>query len=350
MERLNNVSLLRLVAMLMIFVHHIRNGYLGDFYQASAWFPFYVGVGIFLFISGFLYANKSVAKGKGFYFKQFIKILVPYYVFMILLALVYLIVDPTVLTTTEILKATFILYNFFGGFCSVGHFWFIPFILICYLFIPLLQKLYDKQLTKKQTIWTKLLIWTLIIVECCASFFLNNRPTFICFFAGYHLGRKFLETKQVINSKRSIIVTSILFFASVTIYAVTAFGSGVLFDVWNNYFWHDFCGFVAENCTGLMAITFSLLFIKIFEFLNKKSEGYVLKWSDKYSYCFYITHQIFLIKALSTWTWTPYIWLDIILAFVCTIASAMVLEWIQKPIANALISLRKKPEIKETHS
>ena len=64
-EKYFNISLLRTMATIIIVVFHILlKTSPGD---GRTYFPFYIGVPVFLFVSGFLYARKPITDIKQFY-------------------------------------------------------------------------------------------------------------------------------------------------------------------------------------------------------------------------------------------------------------------------------------------
>ena len=80
-----SISILRVVGMFSIVFCHFFS-WLG-FSFLSQFLNF--GVYLFLFISGFLYANKNIAEPRKWFLTRLKKILVPYYIFAIPIALLY---------------------------------------------------------------------------------------------------------------------------------------------------------------------------------------------------------------------------------------------------------------------
>lgn len=69
-----SISVARLVATICIILCHMQ-----QYYGSELCWWFNVGVQMFLFISGYLYANKKIVDSELFFIKNLIKILIPYY-------------------------------------------------------------------------------------------------------------------------------------------------------------------------------------------------------------------------------------------------------------------------------
>ena len=64
-EKSFNISLLRTLSTIIIVVFHVTFALSPG--EGKTYFPLYIGVPVFLFISGFLYANKKIDSVKKFY-------------------------------------------------------------------------------------------------------------------------------------------------------------------------------------------------------------------------------------------------------------------------------------------
>lgn len=126
------ISFLRFGAMCSIVLCHLLQFY-GN---ALAWW-FNVGVQIFLIISGFLYGRKEEIKAVSFIAKEFKKILLNYYVYLIVLLPFYVLVFHNPFSIKAFLK----LLLGVGDVPGLGHLWFVSTILFCYLITPALSKI-----------------------------------------------------------------------------------------------------------------------------------------------------------------------------------------------------------------
>ena len=133
-KKFNNISLLRVIAILAIFSFHLLQPLSTT--QGRQYFPMAFGVEIFLFISGFLYAFKEIVSYKEFFKKNFIKILWPTFLFILICLATGGVFS--LLTKTDFVQ--FFHYTSVTGelLYNHGHLWYIVAILLCYLSLPVL--------------------------------------------------------------------------------------------------------------------------------------------------------------------------------------------------------------------
>ena len=150
------VNIIRICGALLIFLCHACNesgtalgGILGQVFN--------IGVPIFFVLSGYLHSMKSIPNSVGtWYWKKAIRIMVPLYIFLSILAIIYLVTGHKInliVWLQTIIPICGITQNYISG---CGHLWFITHLLICYAITPLLQKY--KSLTKKQIVLA-IVIW-----------------------------------------------------------------------------------------------------------------------------------------------------------------------------------------------
>lgn len=301
MEKLNNISLLRLVAVILIFTSHILLFVISSDIS-DKFFPFYFGVNIFLFISAFLYSNKNIDSAKTFYKKQFLKILVPPLIFVLFVFAVELIVCPQAFASIDA-------YN------PIANLWYIGAIFVCYLIIPVLSSL-------KNGNYKKLKIFALIMVlilEFVLTIFLRLQFAILTFVISYFIAGKMKTSKK---SKVLPIIMGVVFLLATGLYF---------------YFGY----FVGANLTGIlfmlveslkhflclvMGIFFSIFFLWAFEFLNKADAGKFFYYTDKYSFCFYIVQQSLMVGIFSVLNLTDIKLLNVFFVFLFSIIFSVVLQ------------------------
>lgn len=96
------ISLIRMLAMLSIIACHFCQYYNNEW----AWW-LNIGVQVFFILSGYLYGNKDIADSIGWIKRQFIKILVPYYIFLIPTIIAYLFIAPESLGISTVIGSLF---------------------------------------------------------------------------------------------------------------------------------------------------------------------------------------------------------------------------------------------------
>ena len=146
-KRKKTISKIKMVSMLMIISCHILQG-LGN--KWAFWVN--VGVQVFLFISGFLYGNKEINNVKEFYIQRLKKILFPYSVLFLIALIISAVILKRHYPTAFIISGFLGFTSFKGRMQLISHTWFISYILLCYLLVPLLYKIFDTDNYKKNTI------------------------------------------------------------------------------------------------------------------------------------------------------------------------------------------------------
>ena len=152
----HTVSFIRLLSMLMIISCHIF-----QYYDHVLAYVLNVGVQVFLVMSGYLYGTKEIDSVKSFYIKQFKKILVPYYVFLIFAICLYYFSAPQYLDYKKVVLSFLTVGNLDG----LGHLWFIKYILLCYLLVPILVRIRDRINTLELKYFAYVCVLTMIVVE-----------------------------------------------------------------------------------------------------------------------------------------------------------------------------------------
>lgn len=158
MKKDYTISALRIFSMTFIVLCHIVNFYpfIPGYQHLSE--VFNVGVQVFLLISGFLYGNKTVGNYKKWYFGRIKKLVVP----VSLVAAVDIIILYCMGHKTDVVTIFAYLFNlqgllflnwsFFSAFITeitnLGPLWFATIIMLCYLLIPVLQKVREKYMNK----------------------------------------------------------------------------------------------------------------------------------------------------------------------------------------------------------
>ncbi len=155
------------------------------------------GIIIFVFISGALLLNKPDEKISTFYYKRFVKIVIPFFIY----SFFYVWIDKYKLNINIFLPK-----NFLNVFLSIlekpvsTHLWFMYMIIGLYLFTPYIKKI-SKNLNEKETINLFILLFVISIIEyLLPSFNIKigiNSLLIIGWIIPFILG--YLLTKEVIN-------------------------------------------------------------------------------------------------------------------------------------------------------
>lgn len=322
-EKKASISLIRMVAMSFVIICHIFQTYGNEL----AWW-FNVGVQIFLIISGYLYCSKDYSKESPLKIlkKQFKKILIPYYFWLPIVIVLYSFLCPQYLSIIDIIK--YILCC--GVIEGQGHFWFIPYILYCYLLTPYLY--WVKKLVKDFNIIKTLLLYCIIILSfivlstCFRSYF--GGGYIVCYFVGYFLGDIFsrFKEKRFFNLLFAIISGVTILSVGIKIYLVYINPiqfNGILDSIFNMFKFYSHL---------LLGLTIFLLLLKLPNIRYNK----LLSFSDKYSYEIYIVHALFTRGVFHLLYLTNYIPLNVLIAVCSLIIAGVIYKKIYQSIFDVL--------------
>lgn len=276
-DRNYTISLLRFMAMTFIVLCHFLQ-YYGN--ELAWWFN--VGVQMFFCISGFLYAKKQITSPIDFICKNFKKILIPYYCFLIPIIILYFVFARDSIS----IHAAFSALLCSNTITGIKHLWFIAYILFCYILTPLLQAFTDKMRKTKWYIYLGILFGLLMCGQLLSryfgSFFMFSR--IFCYLFGY-FSSVFL---QEYKSKLFIFFTGTVTFIAISLNAVriyckyiASYNPDSSFELFEQYS-HSFFG-----------ISIVLIFLITVKNIKKNK---LLELSDKFSFYIYIVHQLFILS------------------------------------------------------
>lgn len=324
--RLKYISLYRVIAMFCIIACHIaqQSGDLKTAYLLNG------GVYSFLLISGMLLGSKKVDNTKCFYISRFTRIFVPYYLLILLYLLLY--------AFRQIPLGWKIIFNiaglqwFVSGIEKTGHLWYITCISICNILTPICQKIFDKLNLKGTAFWAVAVISGALCFT--VSWFLPISVMYIyVFLFGYIYSKYYrnIDDSSTDNAEKAV---ALLGFISILGRIVAEFFFNISLPL--------LVGDISEILFGFsLIIIFKRAFFK-FHRLEKAvfNKGGVLYYLDSVSYEIYLTHHVFILGVLSCMDITEYKIVNIILAFVLTVASASILH----VLSNMIIGKIKKRE------
>lgn len=338
------ISLLRCLAMVAILHCHFFE-YVGHNMGYGEWIRIignYLasGVQVFLFISGYLYGKKKIYNLEDkfvFLAKNFCKILVPYYAYLVLVIYpIYTIMDPKFLEggTWRYFQLLFC-YNFPSG---VHHLWYIPYILLCYLITPFLVDLREYVISiskgRKQSYYSS--TFAIIIFFCLVSFvydFYFCAIWLAMYILGYFVAGGIKQDSKGEKSRK--------YYFYIIIIASTMF-----LDLYRAYYMYIKCvdiyslrgTFIYELYTlsfSMTAISFLLIFFVLFRNISIKENKY-LRFTDKYSYGIYICHNIFISGPMSVMNAVDNILICYIIFLCLSILSGVLLTVIGRLINRVL--------------
>ena len=296
-----------------------------------AWW-FNVGVQIFFVLSGFLYGQKDIQNSIDFLIKQLKKILIPYWIFLFAASVLYAFFDK------ENISPGVFVYSLLCARTVKGleHLWFVPYILFCYFVTPYLndlrKKLENFSIVKFIAVFASVFFAGQIVAILFNSYFDFARVN--CYIFGY-----FLSAAQAIYGKK-IIKYSCVF---VSIFAVFANALKVYLKYIKS--------FSSEGMIGLLYNYFlsythlllgAALFLIIYVLTDKMKQNTLLRVSDKYSYCIYLVHQLFILSSFSLVELTGSVTINVLLTLIVVFVFAFLLYHISKPAYKAVDFITNK--------
>ena len=292
-------------------------------------FPFHMTLQTFLFISGYLYANKKVDDKKKFYKKELVKLLFPVLCLFITFVVLHLCIHPDSINPINFW------HNFIGDGYPFNHLWFVWFLVVCYLLIPFFQKALDKSNPRHKIYSTILLVCC--IIEAVAEVICSFKLVVCIFVFGMWYGKTQAEGKLENKRLQKILCVFIMAIALIIHLLVRYFAFST------NVYLYSLYGGIQQCMSGLIGTSFAILMLLSFEFLNKYKTPKILKFSDKYSYYIYLWHSMFMKAPLSLVFITPFIPLNIVITLSVGITTATIFGFsMQKLIA--IIMKPKSPD------
>lgn len=313
-ERNNTISLLRLVATVFIVSCHFF-----QYYNMEAAWWFNVGVQMFLCISGFLYGNKRITSPVDFVCSNFKKILIPYYCYLAAAIPVYYIFHRELLNRGIIVGA--LLTS--GTIRGIEHLWFICYILLCYIITPFLQALADKMKTLKWYAFLGVFLALAILEHYLFMYFsvYFAVTAIFCYLFGY------FASVFIHNYKYSIVKMAMIILAFVTV----AMNSIKIYNLYISPIAFPGYDLIATYAHPFLGITLVLVPAIVFKNIKRNR---LLELSDKYSFCIYIVHQIYILGPFTLLTATESVPVNVVIAVVFTLLSAVFLKFVTDRVAK----------------
>lgn len=271
----------RTMSVIMIVSCHIFQ-YYGNF---LAWY-FNVGVEIFLIISGTLYGQKTIEKPVEWVKKQWLKLLVPYWIYAVIAICVYKLQAPEYITAEGILG----LFLTVSRFPGLGHLWYINYILFLYLLTPYLQNFYEEYFQKlsDKKMFLGLVIFTVLLgmLQYYGNFkYEVNR--IVCYYSAYFVSRRYLKNKENTKSNlQKIAIITIILSVLLTILRIyIQFFGSITIPKWDTVvlYIHSLMGFGLFICFYYIGSKIDIANSTVINFINK------------YSYEIYLVHHLYIL-------------------------------------------------------
>lgn len=247
------------------------------------------GVQLLLFLSGYLYSNRTeytYNKVK----QQFIKIVVPYYVLVIpLLAICILLGECTLF---DVIRA--LLLSGVHQYIALSHLWFVPYILMSYVCTPMyMWQVKGLKQKSRRRIFLLIVFYCILLImfyEIYAAKFIST--WMLCYFLGLVVG--WLNENDIVLYKMlcvlSVLVCICLISATIifnNFQFIFSLKSERLVECINQY---------AHVALG---ISLFIMLRKLFRVIANNKKSILLDWNEKNSYFIYLIHQVFILGPFS---------------------------------------------------
>lgn len=307
-----SISIIRLISMIMIISCHILQGLNNNF---AFWIN--TGVQLFFFVSGFLYGKKKISNIKEFYKKRMEKILFPY----IIVFIISLLLEFVLLKRQYSLKKIFGCIIGFGGFTGnisiLSHTWFVSYILLCYILVPVLQILFKTNKFKKNFMYFLIFMFFMQLFQ---EYGIVNIE--ISWINNFIIGYFYSKCCKTIKQDKTFVFFIFISFLLIIPYAII-YQEKIPILLPNIFNLH--AKFITNYGHVMLG---SVLFIILYKTINKFNikNNIILSFSDKYSYYIYLVHQIFILNSFSVLFLTKNLFINIVLIILFSIFFAFIIK------------------------
>ncbi len=222
---------------------------------------------------------------------------------------------------------------------GLGHLWFVPLIMICYLITPILQNLYKKMENNRST--KRLAIIGLIVFQILVLVpFINADITIniTIYILGYVISRKYHSKHLTVKQLKKIFIVTCIIGIMLSILKIML-QSNLLVNL--NVYILKILNIIATYKNLFIGIgVFLLIYIIGEEKVDGIKQYKIVNLLDKYSYDIYLTHLIFILGPSSLLYITNYLFINCCIIFVCIFISAIILNKITEKI-NLFLEKRK---------
>jgi peptidoglycan/LPS O-acetylase OafA/YrhL len=249
---------------------------------------FNIGVNIFIIISGVCFGLQGTIKNTiKWYKKRICRIYIPYEIFLVFLAVTYMITGRH-LQFTNWISCVIGIQGAQVGVLGADHTWFLTALLICYMITPILSKIFCNVKVKKE--WKVLVLVLSMFLPMILAYIpwivWHTIGANVCFYViAYWCGTKLKDGFQF-KKKHCILYVLIILCA----FAIR-FGSRILWD--NTRFYNCIIvGYTQYIAAGSMLAVFAVIF-------SKNDGNKLIKWICKISFEIYLYHYMFIVGPVS---------------------------------------------------
>lgn len=335
------VSLIRMISTMMVVMLHISQHFEREFIHlrcVTDWLN--LGLVMFFTISAFLYSTRNIGTTKRvrWIVHRYTELIIPASLVSITTLIVFLFFKGITIKEVIIAFASGLgLEAFLPEGWMFVHLWFLTYIIICYFSILFIQRFDFKNISNFKFCSIIILITILFQSVGTTISMLTKIPTlsfgiFLRFYFPYMLLRRY-----DIKSKECKRIMMFLTVASVFAVAFTCFVryfvslEGILSSVAELLFIYT------QTLAG--TVLFYWLYTAFSKYNLQKT---ILNISDKYSYCIYLTHCLFIGYSTSVIDRFNNVAVGVFVSLICTVVSSFLLEKVSSYVKKLFDYKRRK--------
>lgn len=332
-----SISCIRVVATLLIVLCHVVQEYNNPVLAMTGQI-FNVGVIIFFFMSGFLYGDKKIINVGKWISNRFVRLMLPIYIFLVYLLIIFLFQKNTIsikVLLIQVLNLQGITNTYFLG---LGHLWFVTVIMICYLLVPIIYKINEKD--NSLNLYKFLFVSVaLIILQIILSFTLDYHlfAIYLVYIYVYFLGYYSKKIKWI-----NLVKYTNVFLIVALVSILVRFGLRYVFDGFILY--DNIIVPYTQSVFGISLFYYMFFFFyKIKEKNSKNNITMLINKIDTLSYDIYISHYIYCVGPLAIigFVTSSYL-IDTLLFIIVTLFTSIILHSITLLINKKLLTSKKE--------
>ena len=337
-EKDYSILVFRILGMLFILICHIGTAINSGIIAQT----FEVGVQFFLFISGYLYANKTIDSAKSFLIKRYIKITIPCLILVVICIVVNIALNTSFSWYSLLLYSTntqgyYHLFEFIPQIKLIDgtqHLWFITVLFVCYLLMILVKKIENKQLNKTQQLIIGIIV---TIITFVAAYFGARLDYVLVFYLGYYFKKLSIKTSLLTLLISFVVMAMFIVFRFLLKKYCDENGDIPLYTQ------------LVIPMTYIAITIFAFIFIKIiidklikYEKIKAILQSKIISKIDELSFFIYIGHYILLVDKISIFNYDIHIVLQILIFLVETTVMAVILFYLYKAVLYVFEAIKNK--------
>ena len=336
-DRRNPVIVIsRVIGMMFIVICHIIKYYSFIPGSESLGMFFNCGVDMFIFISGYLYGTKIINGFKKWYAKRALTVSIPAILVSIVFIIILFVCNYTVSLKTVLLycfdlegllmTSWRLVDSIFSGIPGLGPMWFTTVIMLCYLIVPLLQKI-TKRIKNYYITLAFVLIIGMILSFITDGYF--SLLYFTIFTIGYCCGK--IRVLEKVNS--------VAFIVCLVLFIITAVGRYYLHSTMDDTLMYYCFTSVQSLVAGLfIVVLISFIHFKKPNWISRIAQSKLVVILEKYSFYIYLIHGIFCMGYFNVYDKISLLPATCIF-LVSTIAFSYLTKWLTGVCCNPLLRL-----------